>query len=196
MSENKDYQPEVSKHTGEYRKTVKSISKSDDCSFEQIIIRLVSGNCDESDKERFISQYLDMVINMASHYSSKGVAVDELISEGNLSLVVTVNNLKNGILDISNSNNIIKNCDELVRNNIRNSLIEMIDEQYKNEGDLNYALAKANLVYEAANVLAEELCKVPDVNELSEYTHIPVEEIEEIIRFAGDVLPISDSEKI
>ena len=196
MNENKEFQPEISRHTGEYRKTVKSILKFDDSSFEQVIIRLVNGKEEVNDKETFISQYLDMVVNMASRYSSKGVAVDELISEGNLSLVVTANNLSHGILDINKCNNIRKACDELVRDNIRKSLVGMIDEQYKSEGDLNYALAKANLVYEAANTLAEELCRVPNVNELSEYTHIPVEEIEEIIRFAGPALPIAEEDKI
>lgn len=52
------------------------------------------------------------------------------------------------------------------------------------------------LVYEAAKKLASEYGRVASISELSEYTKIPVNEIEDIIKFAGNTIETGDGKDI
>ena len=50
--------------------------------------------------------------------------------------------------------------------------------------------------YEAAKKLASEYGRVASISELSEYTKIPVNEIEDIIKFAGNTIETGDGKDI
>ncbi len=51
-------------------------------------------------------------------------------------------------------------------------------------------LAKSALIHEATMHLAEELGKVADIHELSEYTKIPEQEIKDIVELSIDAISI------
>ena len=64
---------------------------------------------------------------------------------------------------------------------VRKAMEEYRQEtQGRNSGD-HTILAKVNLVHEARKALAEENGTIPALQELSDYTRIPVEEVRDIL---------------
>lgn len=82
-----------SDYTSSYRKNVKSMEKTEDEKFNEILKRHINGMSGEYERERIINEYLSMVVNMSVKYANRGVLSDELIQEGNLALVLAVDDL-------------------------------------------------------------------------------------------------------
>lgn len=64
-------------------------------------------------------------------------------------------------------------------------------EQYQRETEGidsrdNTILAKVNLIHEAQKALAEDTGTIPALQELSEYTKIPVEEVRDIMALSKE----------
>ena len=70
-------------------------------------------------------------------------------------------------------------------------MIGCIDAELEVESGLAAAMGKASLVYEASKQLAESMGKVATLRELSEFTHIPEDEIEDIVKFSGYAIKYS-----
>lgn len=186
-----------SDYTSSYRKNVKSMEKTEDEKFNEILKRHISGVSGEYERERIINEYLSMVVNMSVKYANRGVLSDELIQEGNLALVLAVDELGGTACeDIINHSNIRTACDTFIRNRIRQCMIDIIDGENNNINEFGAAVAKVGLVYEAAKKLAPEYGRVASISELSEYTKIPVNEIEDIIKFAGNTIETGDGKDI
>lgn len=178
-----------SPRTKHYRKTVKDMAGTDS-DLKKVYERAVAGGNDEETGEAVINAYLPTVVNFATRYAGKGVACDELIQEGNLSLILAVKSIFSG-LDCSVLKS-FSSFDTYIRDSIRSAITDHIDAEIGRESGLQVALGKAQLVKDAASYLAKELGRVASVKELSEYTHIPDDEINDIIRFSGNVLPFGD----
>ncbi|MCI8308342.1 MAG: hypothetical protein HFH14_09880 [Lachnospiraceae bacterium] len=178
-----------SPRTKHYRKTVKEMAAADS-DLKKIYERTVSGGSDDETAESIINAYLPVVIHFSSKYSGRGVAGDELIQEGNLALLLAVKNIMSGS-DCSMLKS-FRSFDAYIRDSIRNGIIDHINSEIGREGELQVVIGKAQLVKDAATYLSKELGRVASVRELSEYTHIPDDEINDIIRFSGNVLPFGD----
>ncbi len=171
-----------SSHTTAYRKKVRELDDSSKHNLDEIH-SLLSLYESEEIIELAIHAYLPTVINIASKYTNRGVHVDELIQEGNLALVMAVKELA--------GNTAINDYEKYIRNRIRESMISIIDAEIENDAALAAAMGKAGLVYEASKQLAESMGKVATLRELSEFTHIPEEEIEDIVKFSGYMIKYS-----
>ncbi len=180
-----------SPRTKHYRKSVRETAAAGS-DLKKVYERVVSGGSDDETEESIINAYLPAVVNFSSRYSGRGVAKDELIQEGNLALILAVKNIMSG-LDCSVLKN-FSSFDSYIRESIRNGITDHIDSEIGREGELQVVIGKAQLVKDAAAYLSKELGRVASVRELSEYTHIPDDEINDIIRFSGNVLPFGSGE--
>lgn len=178
-----------SPRTKHYRKTVKDMAGTDS-DLKKVYERAVAGGNDDETCGAVINAYLPTVVNFATRYAGKGVACDELIQEGNLALILAVKSIFSGI-DCSVLKS-FSSFDAYIRDSVRSAITDHIDAEIGRESGLQAALGKAQLVKDAASYLAKELGRVASVRELSEYTHIPDDEINDIIRFSGNVLPFGD----
>ena len=183
-----------SARTSEYRKKVRELGNGREVDIEEIHVRLTE-NGDDVVIEEAIHAYLPVVVNMASRYANRGVHVDELIQEGNLALIMAIRELAgnpDGSADSDNTDRIrIVDFEKHIRNRIRESMIGCIDAELEVESGLAAAMGKASLVYEASKQLAESMGKVATLRELSEFTHIPEDEIEDIVKFSGYAIKYS-----
>lgn len=178
-----------SARTKHYRKTVKDMGNGG-YSVDEIYEK-ISGDCDKEEMRNIIiNTYLPVVLNYASRYAGRAVASDELIQEGNLALILAVDKVlsKNERQAFDN----VKKFDSYIRNEIRTAIIKIIDNEIEDESELQTAVGKAQLVKEAAAHLSKELGRVASLKELSEFTHIAEDEIEDIIRFSGNVVSLGD----
>ena len=164
-------------------KKIPVLSKEQECILYE---KLLSG---EEDVIPDISkQWLRKIAEIAESYVTDRVLIEDLVQEGNMGLLVGMQQ----ILEESNAEELsggsIDNGKELhrsVEKRLETFVREAI-ERYREEteGEHNSAhtiLAKINLIHEAQKVLAEENGTVPTLAELSEYTRISEQEIKEIL---------------
>lgn len=181
---------------GEYKKSVNEIISADKDRLKTATEKLIYGNASAADKEYIIHEHLSLVINMAVKYANKGISSDELVQEGNLALVTAVNELnKAGQEFIKPGKDILDVCEKYYRDKVREYIIRLIDAESRSDSEFSAVVAKAGLVYEASRHLALELGKVASLKELSEYTHISEDEIQDIIRFSGYTISLGDDKE-
>ncbi len=137
---------------------------------------------DDSVREKLILQQTKMVIDLAHTHENKGVFMDDLIQEGNLEVVMAVNDLL--------GNGEISNPEAYVKERVIQRLIAYVDEESDAKGFQNTMLAKVNLVYEATNVLAEDYGRLATYEELADFTNLSVEEIKDIQAFSNQKISV------
>ncbi len=123
--------------------------------------------------EQIVDNWLMRVIGIAKFYRLSPVNMEDLIQEGNMALWMALSQVP----------------DELQAADVENYLAEKVRagmEDYIREvtGDsdrIQAVLGKAALLHEAQELLARENGQAPSMRRLSEYTHIPVEEIQDIL---------------
>jgi len=181
-----------SKRLKQYRKSVRELETASEDHLEEACRRLLSGMADEADKNVLIEKHLLTVINMVSKYTGKGVSADELIQEGNLALVLGVGELDGSYeSEVDKAISAAAICESYLRNKIRSELITHIDSINAAESEMMAAAARVSLVNEAVKTLAKENGRIATITELSQYTHIPVSELRDIILLAGDSIEVA-----
>ncbi len=142
-----------------------------------LISKLRAG--DDSVRDALISLYLPLVPEMASEYEEQeGLPVEDLIQEGNLGLMRALDSLADCESTAS--------CRVRILNTIRESMENAQKEglDYRKEGD---DLAdKINHLSDALAALSRELGHKVSAEEASAYLDMPAEEIEDLLRVAGD----------
>lgn len=159
---------EDSKYLSLYRRELRGLKEVSEEEGVELYRRLCSG--DESAVHPVIEAHLKGVVTLAGKYKNRGVPLEDLIQEGNLTLLTTVDMLcgNDGISDVK------KEIDRAVRSR----MIELADDRLESRGMEHTIVTKTNLIHEATKVLAEEWGRLATVAELAEYTKMTEEEIQ------------------
>ncbi len=159
---------EDSKYLSLYRRELRGLKEVSEEERVELYRRLCSG--DESAVHPVIEAHLKGVVTLAGKYKNRGVPLEDLIQEGNLTLLTTVDMLcgNDGISDVK------KEIDRAVRSR----MIELADDRLESRGMEHTIVTKTNLIHEATKVLAEEWGRLATVAELAEYTKMTEEEIQ------------------
>jgi len=138
------------------------------CTDEELLIRLRDGESGITD--HIMNKYKNLVRSKAKSMYILGADSEDLIQEGNLTLLTTVDMLcgNDGISDVK------KEIDRAVRAR----MIELADDQLESRGMERTIVTKTNLIHEATKVLAEEWWRLATVAELAEYTKMTEDEIQ------------------
>ena len=149
----------------------------------ELALKIQAGGPDgEKAKQRLSEANLRLVVSIAKRYVGRGMQFLDLIQEGNLSLLLAVEELcgNSEVLDVK------KELDRYVKSR----MIELADEQMASKGMENTIVAKTNLIHEATKVLAEEWGRLATLEELADYTKMPEEEISMYVDLALDEIHI------
>ena len=142
-------------------------------------------------KSRYIEANLHYVVNIAQEYKKQGVSIEvsmeDLIQEGNMGLISALEAVS-GITDN-------KQLKELVTENIRSFIEAAIEEQRDNSSFEDTIVKKINYIQNAANELAEDLCREANLHELAAYVKMPEEELADIINIATESIKIDNGHK-
>ena len=159
---------EDSKYLSLYRRELRGLKEVSDEERTELYQRSFAG--DENAVHAVIEAHLKRVVTLAGKYKNRGVPLEDLIQEGNLTLLTTVDMLcgNDGILDVK------KEIDRAVRAR----MIELADDQLESRGMERTIVTKTNLIHEATKVLAEEWGRLATVAELAEYTKMTEDEIQ------------------
>lgn len=172
----------------QYRKNVKELEPAAPDVLEKACVAVLNGYANDAEKNIVIENHLAIVLNKAKQYANRGVSSDELIQEGNLALVMGVNELNS--LGTCDNDNPVKKCRNYLEEYIKRAIVEFVDKSNEEESDMYATVAKAGLVNEAVKTLATEYGRIATLSELSEFTHISEEEIMDIVRMSGNKIEI------
>lgn len=161
---------------------------------EEMILSFLNG--DDSVRGTIIENYLQKVVEFAGKYGKRDVAMDEIIAEGNVGLMTAMQIIG-------------QNRDEYILHNgsldyekffgtldleITHAMELYIDEVTASNDWESAMLAKTNLLHEATKYMAEEMGRVPTIEELSEYTKIARKEIIDIMGLSEDAKRVAQAE--
>lgn len=130
--------------------------------------------------DRLTKGWLSRIVSYARGYQNQGVFVEDLVQEGNMGLLMGLEELQSMEKEIDAA--------EYLKEYICKKMENLIDEAME-ETDMEETIAgRMNLLHQAAGHMAEDLGRVPDIRELSEYTHMEEAEIQELFRLAKENL--------
>ncbi len=142
----------------------------------QLYHRLLQG--DKQAQKRLAEGKLYRVVELVREYVEDSFITEDLIQEGNMGLLAALSELYH------TKEKREEDCAKMIDDYIRQWIAFAVDAQISDKDQEMKIVAKINLVHEAARTLAEELGRIATVFELSEYTKLPLEEIEDMINLS------------
>lgn len=128
---------------------------------------------DSSVIEQIVDNWLMRVIETAKFYRSSPVNMEDLIQEGNMALWMALGQIPDEMR--------AADMEVYLAEKVRTGMEDYIREVTGDADWMQTVLAKAALLHEAQELLAKENGQTPSMRQLSEYTHIPAEEIQDIL---------------
>ncbi|KSV58983.1 RNA polymerase sigma factor region1.1 domain-containing protein [Acetivibrio ethanolgignens] len=151
---------------------------------EQLYLRMRGG--EEAARVRLTEVWLSRVVELARGYQNQGVFIEDLIQEGNIGLLSGIEALMERQEHLA--------AEEYLKESVCQHMENLIDAAMGEDDLENTVLAKTNLISEAAKVLAEDMGRVATLEELADYTKIPMEEIGDILNLSLDAVKVGEGE--
>lgn len=183
-----------------YEDEVNAIEQQGDGAFTKTVVSFLNG--EKQAKDDVIKHYLKEVIKIAEGYREREavkkeeITIDELIGEGNLGLIIGISVIESNreAYSLKDGNPNMEAIYGTIHMEIVHAIEKSIDEVTKDKDWESAVLARTNLLHEAAKYMTEEIGRVPTKEELSEYTKIPKEEIENIMGLSEDAKRVAEPE--
>ena len=137
---------------------------------------------DAAARSRLAELYLPVVCEIAREYEGKDLPAEDLIQEGNLGLLLSLDSLDAFESPASCQAHILNGISRAMEDAVRESgAVRQMGEQLA---------GRVNHLNEAVKNLEEELEHKISIGELSAYLDMPLEEIRDILRIAGDAIKL------
>lgn len=174
-----NYTEEEKQYLEEYLQELSGIKEIDDSEKNSLLEQALKG--EEFAKARLIEAYLKQVVEIAKEMYHPEIFLGDLVQEGNLGVVLGVEMLSNQNLDVD-----IKKAEVEIFAQIRQSMQLLIEEQTEVSKRDKKMVEKVNQLDEAIKNLTEELGRKVTIDELAIYMGMEIEEIEDILKLAGE----------
>lgn len=152
---------------------------------ERAAVTLTAMSGDKGAKKRLMEMYLKEVVDIAKLYIGQGVLVEDLIGEGNISLVTGIENLQN-----------LENYEQAQGTIVRGIMdaIEVYIEENTDKTKLDWKIVKrTNEILEKARELSEDLKRKVTPEELAQETGLKLDTVLEAVRLSGDNIEYLES---
>lgn len=175
-----------------YQQELAALKNSMSGDIEECITHFLQG--EDILRNRIIEGHLELVMKKAEEYKNRSVLQEEVIAEGNLGLLagmeVIARNRERYWAEDGRPD--LDAFVETLNQEVTQAMECYIDEMTEEKDWENTVLAKTNLLHEAAKYMTEEIGRVPTREELSEYTKISLEEIEQIMGLSEDARRVAE----
>jgi len=153
---------------------------------EERIVSFLRG--EDSLRDSLVEMRLAKVVELAEKYEGHALPREEIIAEGNMGLMVGMRIVEQNWGDFLRADGTLdrEKFFGTLDMEVVHAMENYIDGEDASKDWEHAMLAKANLLHEAMKYLAEDMGRVPDVGELSEYTKIEPEEIRRIMDLSRD----------
>lgn len=163
-----------------YLDDLESITQATEEEEEKLFWMAAAG--DSAAKSRLVELYLKMVCEVAHTYAYGGLPISDLIQEGNVALLIALNNLE--------AMNQLQDYRQYLYRAISGAMEDALTEQ-KDLKDMDEQIAeRVNHLNEAVHNLERDLEHKVSMAELSAYLEMSLEEIRDILRMAGNEIEI------
>lgn len=167
---------EGSDFLGMYLEELAEIEKLSETEEERLFFEAVNG--DSMAKSTLAGQYLETVYELAMTYVASELPIEDLVQEGNIGLLLALENLE------AKPN--LEEYRKQVFDGIRKAMEEAV-EMSQDKKDLDDEIVgRVNHLNESILSLEEDLGHKVSMSELSAYLEMPLEEIKDVLRMAGD----------
>ncbi len=180
IEEEPEWSGDESEFLSFYEEDLQKIQNISEREKMQLICEAVDG--DALAKGRLIELYLPVAAKIAKEYEKRELPLGDLIQEANVGLMIAVESLADTkrILD----------ADAFLREQIRAAIEEASEIQIDSRRAGTEIAERVNYLNEAIQNLEEDLEHKVSLEELSAYLEMPEEEIQDILRMAGDEIEI------
>lgn len=131
--------------------------------------------------------YLKEVIDIARLYTGQGIALEDLVGEGNIGILMGIK-----MLDVCES---AEEVDEFITRTIMDSMESLIMDNFSADDFDLKVLERVNNLNDKARELAEDLERLVTVKELAKELDMDEEYIEETIRLSGNTISYIEGSK-
>lgn len=168
-----------------YLDEIAQLSQLDAGEEMQLFVLAMQG--DATAKNRLAEAYLPMVCELAGEYDGTDLPVEDFIQEGNIGLLLAIEALE--------ERDSLAAYQAQLMNAVNRHMQDVLQEQ-KNQRELGDGIAKrVTHLSQAIHNLEEDLEHKVSVEELSAYLEMPVQEILDILKMAGDELEVEGTER-
>lgn len=154
--------------------------------------RLLKG--DEAAIADISHHWLKRIVELAKHYTTAQVMIEDLVQEGNMGLLLGLRQFQEKAPEdiiLDDKEGLKEQQKQQLEQRLEAFVIEGMEEyRRQQEGEsssANTILAKVSLLHEAKRVLAEENGTIPTLKELCAYTKISLEEVTDILALHSTV---------
>ena len=133
---------------------------------------------DDGAKNRLTELMLSEVLRLADEYRGRGMLLGDLVQEGNIGLMLALETL--GLRPEGMS------ALDYLRREIREAISNAIEEDLNEKLESDALAGKLNDLSDSIQKLSDELGDQVSIEELSAFTDMSVEEIEELLKLAGE----------
>lgn len=166
-----------------YYQTLKTLPKLGRKTAQLLYQRMVKG--DATAREELIMSQLNMVVEVAKCYENKGVPFDDLVQEGNLAMMDSLDKyVYRPNLGIAS----------FLRQEVHHHLARLCESARFLVRLPTHMYEQATEVKKAIEHLTHALCRRPTFQDIADYLHIGYDKVKEIHRYAGDYLSEEDED--
>lgn len=149
-----------------------------------ILLEKIAEN-DPMAKSRLIESYLPKVVDIAKQFVNRGLALSDLIQEGNIGLMLTLDDL----LQESDLDSIEERLEQGIITVIEDAIEEVDSVKIANK----QIVSRVNYLNEGARNLEEEMGRTVNIEELARYLEMSQEEVADIIRVSDDEIVVMEN---
>ena len=180
--EQKPYTEEEEEFLVQYRKELKSARRQPEDRLEILWQQVKQG--ERAARELLAEHYMEKVLAVAEEYAHQGILIQDLVQEGSLGLLM-------GLNSFGRSEDL--EPEEHLEREIRKSIRQAMEEQNGESSVGEEVTRKLNRLADSITELTEDLGRQITPDELSVYLEMPLEEIEDLLRIAGDTIEMADA---
>jgi RNA polymerase primary sigma factor len=177
------YTEEEENFLNQYQKDLKYLRKQPTDKLDMLFEQAADG--DTQAKQKLTEHYMNWVLNIAKEYAHQGLLIQDLIQEGNLGLMIGLDTL--GLMEEGLT------WETHLEKEIHRAIRMALDEQNGEKSTGEQVAEKLNKLADSITELTEELGRQVTPEELSIYLDMDMEEIEDLLRIAGENIEVDDS---
>ncbi len=177
------YSPEEQHFLQKYQKDLKAFALLEDDALENLLLQAEQG--DSLAKAQATEQFLHQVLKQAIELRGQGLPLEDLVQEGNVGLMLSLETLSLREEGITASH--------YIRSKIREALQEALKEAEYTRRSGDEIADKVNKLSDSILQLTNDLERQVSIEELSAFLDMDIEEIEDILKLAGEQVEVADS---
>lgn len=180
--EQKPYTEEEEEFLAQYRKELKAARRQPEEQLALLWQQVQDG--EQNARELLAEHYMETVLAVAEEYAHQGILIQDLVQEGSLGLLMGLSSFEQ-LAELGPE----KHLEREIRKSIRQAMEEQNGESSVGEE----VTRKLNRLADSITELTEDLGRQITPDELSIYLEMPLEEIEDLLRIAGDTIEMADA---